>query len=142
MDVVCSKHDFDELHGECRPCSLLERSRNPAYGATGSFRSEKAEFSMFSLLTYKKPLDGRKEEKMRDITSILDQYQAGASEQRLNLFLECPSLRGEFLRIEQDQASAGSARASKMLTRQIRTSKSVFDPFRDAWSAIIGLWSI
>lgn len=79
---------------------------------------------------------------MRDITSILDQYQKEASEQRLNLFLECPSLRREFLRIEQDQTSAGSARVSQTFTHQNRKSKSVFDPFRNVWSALIYLWRI
>lgn len=42
---------------------------------------------------------------MIDNKKIVKEYQTGDFEKRLNLFLECPSLRDKFIQIEQDQAS-------------------------------------
>jgi len=43
---------------------------------------------------------------MGDMESILEKYRQGDYEKRLSLFLECPSLRDEFIAIEQSEASA------------------------------------
>ena len=37
---------------------------------------------------------------MRDLESIIRKYQEADSEKRLYLFLDCPSLRNEFIEIE------------------------------------------
>ena len=42
---------------------------------------------------------------MLDNKTIVEEYQKGDFEKRLNLFLECPSLRNEFIQMEQDEAS-------------------------------------
>ena len=36
--------------------------------------------------------------------NILEEYRKGDLDRRLNLFLECPSLRAEFLEIDQSEA--------------------------------------
>lgn len=38
---------------------------------------------------------------MRSSRDILEEYRVGDLEKRLNLFLECPSLRVRFLQIDQ-----------------------------------------
>jgi hypothetical protein len=37
---------------------------------------------------------------MRNLQSIIREYRQAGSEKRLHLFLDCPSLRNEFLEIE------------------------------------------
>ena len=64
---------------------------------------------------------------MRDIKTIVEEYQKGDSEKRLNLFLECPSLREEFVQIEQDEASQ-SAHVSPPVVNESRTRKLVCYP--------------
>ena len=41
---------------------------------------------------------------MTRIENILEEYRKGDLDRRLNLFLECPSLRTEFLEIDQGEA--------------------------------------
>ena len=45
---------------------------------------------------------------MTRIENILEEYRKGDLDRRLNLFLECPSLRAEFLEIDQGER-AGDA---------------------------------
>ena len=40
---------------------------------------------------------------MRSSQSILEEYREADFEKRLNLFLECPSLRTEFIEIDQSE---------------------------------------
>ena len=40
---------------------------------------------------------------MRSTESILEEYKGGDLERRLNLFLECPSLRTRFTKIDQSE---------------------------------------
>jgi len=40
--------------------------------------------------------------------NILEEYRRGDLNKRLNLFLECPSLRIEFLEIDQSEAAGDS----------------------------------
>jgi pimeloyl-ACP methyl ester carboxylesterase len=47
--------------------------------------------------------------KMRDYTSILDNYIAADFNERLNLFLECPSLRSRFAEIDQEEMAGASS---------------------------------
>ena len=37
---------------------------------------------------------------MRDLASIIREYREADSEKRLHLFLDCPTLRNEFIEIE------------------------------------------
>ncbi len=67
---------------------------------------------------------------MRDIKAITEEYQKGDFEKRLNLFLECPSLRDKFMQIERDNASARSVRFSQSAAYQTRAKRSVFNHFR------------
>lgn len=62
---------------------------------------------------------------MRDNRTIVDEYQKGDAEKRLNLFMECPSLRDEFVQMEQVEASQ-SARVSRSDTDQGRRRKPSF----------------
>ncbi len=64
---------------------------------------------------------------MRNIKTITEEYRKGDFEKRLNLFLECPPLRDEFMQIEQDEAPAHSAHLSQSAANQTRR-KSIFYP--------------
>lgn len=66
---------------------------------------------------------------MKDHESIMEEYKKGDFEKRLNLFLECPILRGEFLQIEQDDARAQGAHLQASGREQIREKKSTFNPW-------------
>lgn len=44
---------------------------------------------------------------MRSTREILEEYRRGDLEKRLNLFLECPSLRTEFSEIDQNGTAVG-----------------------------------
>ena len=44
---------------------------------------------------------------MRSTREILEEYRRGDLEKRLNLFLECPSLREEFSEIDQNGTAVG-----------------------------------
>ena len=63
---------------------------------------------------------------MRNIKTITEEYQKGDFEKRLNLFLECPPLRDEFMQIEQDETLAQSAHLSQAAANQIHRKKSIF----------------
>ena len=67
---------------------------------------------------------------MRDIKTITEEYQNGDFEKRLNLFLECPLLRDEFMQIEQEEASAQRSRFSQPAAYQVHREKSIFYPCR------------
>lgn len=67
---------------------------------------------------------------MRNVKTIIEEYQKGDFEKRLNLFLECPTLRDEFMQIEQDEASAQRARFSQPAAYQTHSKKSMFYPCR------------
>jgi hypothetical protein len=41
---------------------------------------------------------------MRTKEKIIDEYRGGSFEKRLSLFLECPSLRTEFIEIDQSES--------------------------------------
>jgi len=58
---------------------------------------------------------------MRSHHRIIEAYQAGGSEERLNLFLECPTLRTAFIEIETREASLKAAEADKSLFWQLRS---------------------
>jgi len=70
----------------------------------------------------------KKEDNMRNIKTITEEYRKGNFEKRLNLFLECPLLRDEFMQIEQDEASAQSAHLSQSAANQTRRKKFIFYP--------------
>lgn len=61
---------------------------------------------------------------MLDNKTIVEEYQKGDFEKRLNLFLECPSLRNEFIQMEQDEASR-SAQLSVPINNESLRKKSV-----------------
>ena len=65
---------------------------------------------------------------MRDIKTIVKEYQEGNFEKRLNLFLECPPLRNEFMQIENGDDSSPGARVSEPVIHQSRKRKSAFYP--------------
>jgi len=65
---------------------------------------------------------------MRDIKTIVEEYQTGDSEERLNLFLEYPPLRDEFIQMEQGEAPAQGVRASHTDINQNHKTKSGFYP--------------
>ena len=64
---------------------------------------------------------------MRNIKTITEEYRKGDFEKRLNLFLECPSLRDEFMRIEIDETPAHIAQMLQPAANQTRR-KSIFYP--------------
>ena len=64
---------------------------------------------------------------MIDNKIIVEDYRNGDFEKRLNLYLECPSLRNEFIEIEQDEA-ARSAHTSVPINTVSHSRKSVCDP--------------
>jgi hypothetical protein len=45
---------------------------------------------------------------MRSTESILEEYRGADLEKRLNLFLECPSLRTRFTKIDQSEGKEES----------------------------------
>ena len=45
---------------------------------------------------------------MRSIESILEEYKKADLERRINLFLECPSLRARFTEIDQSETVGNS----------------------------------
>ena len=65
---------------------------------------------------------------MRDPNRIIEEYQKADFEKRLNLFLECPPLRSEFVQMEQDEASAQDVHVSQPGMNQNPKRKSVFYP--------------
>jgi hypothetical protein len=62
---------------------------------------------------------------MRD---IVEEYQKGDAEKRLNLFMECPSLRDEFVQMEQEEAKPQSEGVLRPFFNQDRKRKRVFSP--------------
>jgi hypothetical protein len=50
----------------------------------------------------------KKEDNMKNLKTLTEEYRKGDFEKRLNLFLECPLLREEFIRIEKEEAPAQS----------------------------------
>ncbi|UCD90176.1 MAG: hypothetical protein JSW04_01665 [Desulfobacterales bacterium] len=65
---------------------------------------------------------------MKDFKTITEEYQKGDFEKRLNLFLECPELRDEFMRIEQDESAVQGAHGSQPDANQLRGKKTIFYP--------------
>lgn len=65
---------------------------------------------------------------MRNFKTITEEYRKGDFEKRLNLFLECPLLRNEFLQIEQGEAPAQNAYLLQPAVNRIRKKKSIFYP--------------
>ena len=65
---------------------------------------------------------------MIDIKTIVDEYQKGDAEKRLNLFLEYAPLRDEFIQIEQGQVSTPNAGVWPSAIKQSGKRKSVFYP--------------
>ena len=49
---------------------------------------------------------------MRSVANILEEYRGADFEKRLNLFLECPSLRNCFMEINQSEMAGESFRAT------------------------------
>jgi hypothetical protein len=49
---------------------------------------------------------------MKRIEDILEEYRGADVEKRLNLFLECPTLRNEFMEIDQSEMVGGSLLSS------------------------------
>jgi hypothetical protein len=45
---------------------------------------------------------------MRSTESILEEYRRADLEKRINLFLECPSLRARFTEIDQSETAGSS----------------------------------
>jgi len=45
---------------------------------------------------------------MKSTERILKEYRDADFEKRLNLFLECPSLRNQFIEIDQGEVSGGA----------------------------------
>jgi len=60
---------------------------------------------------------------MREKKYTVEEYQKGDAEKRLCLFLECPSLRREFIKIEQGELHP------EVYNHHNRRSKSVSQPF-------------
>lgn len=65
---------------------------------------------------------------MKDIRNLVDEYQHGDAEKRLNLFLECPELRDTFIQVEQDEALRLDESESQPTFNQSRKGKIVFYP--------------
>lgn len=66
---------------------------------------------------------------MKDHNMITEEYKKGDFEKRLNLFLECPILREEFMQIEQDDARAQRVQSLVPDRSQVRRKKSSFNPW-------------
>jgi len=45
---------------------------------------------------------------MRSTESIVEEYKQADLERRINLFLECPSLRARFIEIDQSEGAGSS----------------------------------
>lgn len=60
---------------------------------------------------------------MRENKDTVEEYQKGDAEKRLSLFLECPSRRREFIRIEQGELQP------EVNMHHDRKSKLVCNPF-------------
>ncbi len=76
---------------------------------------------------------------MREIGHIIDAYQKGDDEERLHMFLEHRSLRGEFMRIDHRDGEGEGIRGSKhqKKTGRLRTSGSHFrSGISRIWNAI------
>ena len=65
----------------------------------------------------------KKEDNMKAIKTITEEYLNGDVEKRLHLFLECPLLRDEFIQIEQGEALAQSTCFSQPAAYQVRGKK-------------------
>ena len=56
---------------------------------------------------------------MRDLASIIREYREAGSEKRLYLFLDCPSLRKEFIEIELHPGTQDKKRLSDDNSRKL-----------------------
>ena len=54
---------------------------------------------------------------MRDLESIIREYREADSDRRLHLFLDCPSLRNEFIEIELHSATSEKKSISENSSR-------------------------
>ena len=73
--------------------------------------------------------------KMKDIESIMEDYRGSDSERRLYLFLDCPSLRNEFIKIDQSVTTPEHRAQQKTDSGLKRPGvRSVFATLRHAWS--------
>jgi len=70
---------------------------------------------------------------MKDIESIIEDYRGSDSERRLYLFLDCPSLRNEFIKIDQSETTP-EHRAQQTPNTGLKRSgfQSVFATLRHA----------
>ena len=77
----------------------------------------------------------KKGSKMKDIESIIKDYRGSDSERRLYLFLDCPSLRNEFIKIDQSETTP-EHRAQQTTDTGLKRQgvRSVFATLRHAWS--------
>ena len=74
---------------------------------------------------------------MKSLTQVKEEYRLGDLETRLNLFLDCPELRKDFMTIEMDQ-DALLASVTKQPDTVDRTDKmlaSLVSAFPLSWQA-------
>ncbi len=72
---------------------------------------------------------------MKDLKSITEDYRQSDSERRLYLFLDCPSLRNEFIRIDREEMQAGhTARPESEKVAKQSGFRNLFATLKHGWS--------
>ena len=80
---------------------------------------------------------------MRDFKAITEDYRQSDSERRLYLFLDCPSLRNEFIRIEREEVSlVDNARETSNRPLKANGLRALFTTLRHAWSYKVGILNL
>jgi hypothetical protein len=67
---------------------------------------------------------------MKNSSGILDDYRKRDVEARLNLFLECPEFRREFIEIEQREADIQKYKAANIRSRVNVGNRSLCSPIQ------------
>lgn len=65
---------------------------------------------------------------MKDVSCILDDYRKKNFEDRLNLFLECPELRQDFIDMDRREAAGQKLRATNHGSRVKVGGKCICSP--------------
>ena len=80
---------------------------------------------------------------MRDLNAIIEDYRHSDSERRLYLFLDCPSLRNEFIRIDREEVPLMD-KARETSSRPLKPNglRALFASLRHAWSYKVGIFNL
>ena len=80
---------------------------------------------------------------MRNLKAITEDYRQSDSERRLYLFLDCPSLRNEFIRIDREEVSLmNNARETSNRPLKPNGLRAFFATLRHAWSYKVGIFNL